>query len=314
MMIERKMPCPICGSDAKLKKHHKAREKFYHCEVCGDYIITDFIECSFEERELQPYKHKLSAWIREKNEMGSPPPELNSHNLNLIVESLPDYTPGDKQLKLLQNLDRKTDYPGKGVNLDITTDYPLAWASNPKELAFYLECLQERGLLKLQLIRSGEAFRAQITARGWDLLEENRRRLGNTFQAFIAMSFSENMKSIFTNAIKPAVKEAGYDPYKVDMEPHSDRIDAKIITEIKNSRFLIADVTEQKRGVYFEAGYALGMGIPVIWSVRKDDLNNIHFDTRQYNHIVWETEEDLREKLYYYICAIIGKGREKASS
>jgi nucleoside 2-deoxyribosyltransferase len=82
----------------------------------------------------------------------------------------------------------------------------------------------------------------------------------------------------------------------------------KIITEIKNSRFIIADVTHQRAGVYFEAGYALGLGLPVIWSVRDDDLNNVHFDTRQYNHIVWESEAHLSEQLYFFITSLIGKG------
>jgi nucleoside 2-deoxyribosyltransferase len=79
------------------------------------------------------------------------------------------------------------------------------------------------------------------------------------------------------------------------------------VAEIKNSLFLVADVTEQKQGVYFEAGYAIGLEIPVIWSVKKDELEKVHFDTRQYNHIVWESEKDLKEQLYNFICAIIGK-------
>jgi len=103
--------------------------------------------------------------------------------------------------------------------------------------------------------------------------------------------------------------EAGYKPYRVDAEPHSDRIDVKIISEIKNSRFVVADVTEQKHGVYFEAGYALGLGLPVIWCVRKTDLDKVHFDTRQYNHIVWESTDDLENQLFNFICAIIGKGK-----
>lgn len=82
----------------------------------------------------------------------------------------------------------------------------------------------------------------------------------------------------------------------------------KIITEIKNSRFLVADVTQQRPGVYFEAGYALGLGIPVFWCVREDDLKNVHFDTRQYNHIVWKDENHLAEQLYFYVSAVIGKG------
>ena len=44
--------------------------------------------------------------------------------------------------------------------------------------------------------------------------------------------------------------------------------------------------------------------------MRKDGLENVHFDTRQYNHIVWETMEDLENQLYNVICAIIGKGKE----
>jgi nucleoside 2-deoxyribosyltransferase len=70
---------------------------------------------------------------------------------------------------------------------------------------------------------------------------------------------------------------------------------------------MVADVTNQKSGVYYEAGFAHGLGIPVIWSVRHDDLKNVHFDTRQYNHIVWEDETDLRDKLKNFILATIGK-------
>ena len=57
--------------------------------------------------------------------------------------------------------------------------------------------------------------------------------------------------------------------------------------------------------IHFEAGLAMGLGRPVIWTCRKDDFENTHFDTRQYNHIVWETPEDLREKLADRIRATI---------
>ena len=62
-------------------------------------------------------------------------------------------------------------------------------------------------------------------------------------------------------------------------------------------------------GVYFEAGFAMGLGIPVIWLCRKDDLENAHFDTRQYNHIPWESAEDLRSQLRDRIIATVGEGR-----
>lgn len=90
-------------------------------------------------------------------------------------------------------------------------------------------------------------------------------------------------------------------------EHHIDRIDAKIINDINDSFFVVADVTQQKHGVYFEAGYAQGIGKPVIWCVRKGDLKNVHFDTRQYNHIVWEDPDEFKENLFELICAVIGK-------
>ena len=117
------------------------------------------------------------------------------------------------------------------------------------------------------------------------------------------------MKPLWLDAIGPAIEAAGYKPYRVDSDPHIDRIDARIVAEIRNSKFLVADVTEHKQGVYFEAGYALALGLPVIWTVRGDDLANAHFDTRQYNHIVWSDPTELKEALYLIICAVIGKNK-----
>jgi hypothetical protein len=50
-----------------------------------------------------------------------------------------------------------------------------------------------------------------------------------------------------------------------------------------------------------------GRGVPVIWCVRRDDLDNVHFDTGQYNHIVWKSKEELWEKILDSILAIFGR-------
>lgn len=76
-----------------------------------------------------------------------------------------------------------------------------------------------------------------------------------------------------------------------------EKICDKIQVDIKKSRIVIADVTENNSGVYYEAGFAQGLGIPVIWTCRKDKISEVHFDTRQYNHILWESKEELYEKL-----------------
>ena len=179
-------------------------------------------------------------------------------------------------------------------------------------MRFHLRSLYNRGFF--EIFEQSEPPLVVISAQGWEYLDRYSSGLEEKTQVFVAMSFNPDNKeliSIWENAIKPAISEAGYTPYRIDKDPHNERIDAKIMAEIKNSRFIVADFTENKHGVYFEAGYALGLGIPVIWCVRKEDLEKLHFDTRQYGHIDWENEKDLKERLYNHICAIIGKRKLK---
>jgi nucleoside 2-deoxyribosyltransferase len=85
---------------------------------------------------------------------------------------------------------------------------------------------------------------------------------------------------------------------RIDKKEHSNKIDDEIIAEIRRSKFLVADFTCEKEkvrgGVYFEAGFAMGLGIPVIWTCAQQSIGDLHFDTRQYNHIVWDTPKTLR--------------------
>jgi nucleoside 2-deoxyribosyltransferase len=304
--------CPICKlADNGIEKRSSGGDYIFNCPRCKKFIIT--LEALVATGGWQGSIPKLSAWIRDFNEKSAGVPEIYQESLEEIPANLPDYSPREKQIKLLQNIERKTAYPGKTVEIIPKYDIPLAWASTEEEFLYYITSLIERGFLKKSgpNTRFGEMlFPVVITADGWDYLEQLERHIEERTQAFVAMSFSKDMKSIWEGPISRAIKKAGYKPHRVDAEPHIDRIDAKIISEIKNSRFVVADVTGQKLGVYFEAGYAIGLGLPVLWCVRKDELEKVHFDTRQYNHIVWETEDDLETRLYDFICAIIGKGKE----
>lgn len=131
-------------------------------------------------------------------------------------------------------------------------------------------------------------------------------------QAFVAMWFDESMADSYENGIVPAIKAAGYKPIRIDQVEHINKIDDEIISEIRRSRFLVADFTQgasgARGGVYYEAGFAAGLNIPVIFLCRQDAIDHVHFDTRQFNHILWNTPEDLREKLEKRITAVIGDG------
>ncbi|MDP8228612.1 MAG: hypothetical protein P9M15_04080, partial [Candidatus Electryoneaceae bacterium] len=95
--------------------------------------------------------------------------------------------------------------------------------------------------------------------------------------------------------------------YLVSRDEHNEKICDRIIAAIRRSGLLIIDVTGSRPAVFFEAGFAMGLGIPVIWTCKsgeEDDIND-NFDTRQYNHIIWDDAEDLKEKLKNRILATI---------
>ena len=120
------------------------------------------------------------------------------------------------------------------------------------------------------------------------------------------------MDEVYSHGVKLGITDAGYDSLRIDQKPDVNKIDDEIIAEIRRSRFLVADFTYgdngARGGVYYEAGFAHGLGLPVIFSCRNDIINNLHFDTRQYHHIVWETPDELRESLRNRILALIGEG------
>lgn len=303
------MKCYICGWEDEtelISDRDYGDKELVYCPRCGAYEISGTVKATlpYTGADLQ-----LSAYLRDWNLLTGKPAQLNSNNIEAIRESTPWYSTSEKMKRLLGSLAAMSSYPGDELNLELERDMVLAWAENPREFDYYLKSLVDRGLLKplAKWTFDGPPLLI-LSPEAWDTVESGPGVDLDSAQVFVAMSFSDNMRSLYTDAIQPALDGVGYRAYRVDHEPHIERIDAKIISEIKKSRFLVADVTDQKAGVYYEAGYAHGLGIPVIWTVRKDDLKNVHFDTRQYAHIVWKDAAHLREELGPLIEAVIGRG------
>jgi nucleoside 2-deoxyribosyltransferase len=125
---------------------------------------------------------------------------------------------------------------------------------------------------------------------------------------FVAMTFDPALSTAWTDGLQPGIAAAGYRPERVDTGHHNGKIDDRIMAMIREARFVVVDVTTQNRGAYFEAGFALGLDRPVLWSVRADEIDSVHFDTRQFNHIVWSDPADLRDKIRDRILGVFGRG------
>lgn len=188
------------------------------------------------------------------------------------------------------------------------------------EVIALLEFATQQGLLK------DDSGRLSLTFEGHGHLEKLVASPQVSVQAFVAMWFGAEVSDAYSRGIAPAIADAGYTPMRIDQKEHNNKIDDEIIAEIRRSRFVIADFTcgllrdgdkltpIPRGGVYYEAGFAQGLGIPVIWSCREDHIGHVHFDTRQFNHITWTTPEDLRKKLKNRIGSVIGDGPLKLSA
>jgi nucleoside 2-deoxyribosyltransferase len=112
----------------------------------------------------------------------------------------------------------------------------------------------------------------------------------------MAMPFDDpDLDKIFTDHFKSAVKATGFDLKRLDEGQPAGLIDDRLRVEIRQSRFLIADLTHNNNGAYWEAGYAEGLGKPVIYTCRKDVFDNpqkgTHFDTNHHLTVVWEPDK-----------------------
>lgn len=114
---------------------------------------------------------------------------------------------------------------------------------------------------------------------------------------FVAMWFDSSMEEIYQVGIYKPLKNLGYNPIRVDRVEHNDRIDQKIFDLIRRSRFVVSDITGHRGGVYYEAGFASGLGLPVIQSCRSEDFPRRHFDVLTINTIVYNTPQELAGQL-----------------
>jgi len=123
---------------------------------------------------------------------------------------------------------------------------------------------------------------------------------------FIAMGFSTELSKSVRNGVKKGCAIVGLTAGTVDEQDYVGDINDRIIFEIKQSKYVVADYTGNNQGVYYESGFARGKGITVIetcnedWFHGKDERgikNKLHFDVEHRNMIFWKDEKDLAAKI-----------------
>ena len=292
--------CFLCGSDVERSWQDPERDACgVKCRRCGDYLITrqcSFNSCSADPRTLAA----ISAATRQATE-GGVRLLLQMNNWDQVAAAHKSTPVQQKVHKLLQCLARKSQFPGDGVSIREDDDYPAFDAVSPTECRFLVRHVFNSGYLE----KRGDHLLA-LSVKGWERVEPPSGAVGIPGRCFVAMSFAVELDEPYLLGIKPAAEQdCGLTAIRMKELQHNDDICDRLLSEIRQSQFLIADFTGHRDGVYYEAGFACGLGREVINCCRESDFGDLHFDTNHLNHIKWVTAEDLRQKLADRIRATI---------
>ncbi|MFC1556367.1 hypothetical protein ACFL5L_00105 [candidate division KSB1 bacterium] len=307
-MSESQGLCPLCNNPLTTKDITENRIFLFECKICGDFGISE--KALTDKTRLFPDEKKyiysgITRLYYEKNN----PITLTSDNIKDLENhpSIPQY-PFDSLDRFIEYLYTKALDVAEPVPINPAKDYPLAFAKNPKEFQRFIIILSE----KLQWVEfkrlSGGIDTYLLTEKGWERIKELRTKRIETNQIFVAMKLNDaELEQAWEHGYKLVENDTNYIPFRVDLKEDNERIDDEIIAGIKNSCCLVADATYNNSNVFYEAGFAKGLGLPVIWTCKKDyfEDNPANFDTRQYRHILWSDPEDLRLKLIARIRATL---------
>ena len=320
-----KSKCPIWGTFASFVDEHDYGERitFRSNRAGGTFTITRTI-MAIMPKLASIEKAKLTTWIVDQIRLGNTTPLVDSDVVNQIS--------GSRGLGITDRRDRLLSYldcpPRRlGATLRIASvnfegvaksrDELMSWTESTDwdEVFYLVKFATEEGFIAMTKSPEIDIF---LTPKGYEHIDQNTKRNIGSSQAFVAMWFHDSTSDAYSDGFAKAIQLAGYRPLRIDQKEHINKIDDEIIAEIRRSRFLVADFTSEpgkpRGGVYFEAGFAYGLNIPVIWTCREDVIDHVHFDTRQFNHIVWKDPEDIVKRLKNRIEAVIGEGPLKDSA
>ena len=343
--------CPIWDADCDVTKPYDTPDIYLVREsyrAGGSYEITANAVSEIDDNSFGDVeKARVTSILVEQWMRGADVPRLTADDVLRVKDRprLPMLERADRLLRLLVNRssklgdildfiapnDRRLAVFGMDTSgLDTSHyEYALAWSEsiNSEELGHLTNYLAQRGLITKDrdirdsngtpIWRTDGLYCCVVEVPGYSLIEEIQTNLDSS-QCFVAMWFDPSMNEAYDKGIRPAIEEdSGYAALRIDRQEFLGKIDDEIIAEIRRSRFLVADASHgddgARGGVYYEAGFAHGLGLPVIFTCRNDMIEKVHFDTRQFNHIVWENPEDLREQLSNRIGSVLGDGPNRTS-
>jgi hypothetical protein len=330
--------CRLCREKVQCTPSpHRDIDRYEEC-ACGAYYAHKLaLDMAGDDIRAGKYNH-LPALLCERSLRGNSPPLLvfrqsdlreAKENVTFADSIVPDdllaqwpETVPERIDRCLCNLSNYRKGAGEvikwGVHEDKRRD-TLLFATGHDESRYYITALEEYGWVTLDGSQMNP-YELVITPEGWarvgELTGGAERRLN---PAFVAMWFGgkeqcDDMSKLYNDAILLAINDTGYHGKRADTDEHNEPIMDRVIEDIRKAPFVVAELTENNPGVYFEAGFAKGQGIEVIYCVPNDKGKKPHFDVSGINHVRWDNLVDLRKRLENRILGTMGHGPHQFST
>ncbi len=319
--------CPICSGRVDVlttpfTRYNYERVSRFTCPRCGvfDIFEQDVSRLSGQIGRISQDKPwvraLLSYWTRKAQSAGEPP--LFQRNLidQIVSEQrLPTaHEQADNLIRYLGEQLQSHQDPGGEARFVLDELISIVGCLDRAGIWYLADQLDRNGLLAFPLRRApneplgpparvppSERFAtigtAHLTFEGWKRFCELQRAYSEGPIAFMAMPFGNPLLDrVFLECFKPAVARTGFDLPRVIDSPPARLIDDRWRVEMRRSRFVVCELTNRNPGAYWEAGFAEGLGRPVIYTCEKAyfQTKGTHFDTKHCHTVLW-TEINLPE-------------------
>lgn len=336
--------CPVCGMEAEKYPDYHRMASFCICPVCGRFEISAsenynynhlasylFYHCLKNKNNIEYRYHTglEKETCDENNQSFDFGGWSNGRPVHMDAEMVSNWYPktfADRVDNIVQYIGEHTAHIGQEIIFEWNELLSMLFVdrydvvvddNNPRrlhqerrddndcdhEVQYMLNYLRKMDYIEWIPGSAGNDSEAiSLTPQGYARVEALQKNTAHGRNVLVAMKFGDDTLAL-REAIRKGVSEAGYIAIFIDEVQHNDFITPELLKHVRNSKFVVVDLTHQNNGAYFEEGYAMGLGKKVIQLCQKDQ--RLHFDIAQKNTIMWDTEEDIPERLFNRIKATI---------
>lgn len=286
----------------------------FQCNVCGLYVASGLVEFTVLQ-DLEPIQRALLSHRLRTRPPAEEPFRITPEWVNDLLSngSLP--SPTVQAANIVRFIGDDATRLGKPIFLLPVDIHAIIGAPDRNAVIRLTKELVEQKILTANPLGTAvshdpvtehprqEFTNINLSLEGWERYEVEKRSQFEGKYGFIAMKFEDTVLDPFVkDVVKPAVKEdLGYDLVDMRDVAQAGVIDNILRTQIRDAAFLIVDLTHDNPGAYWEAGYAEGLGKPVLYICEKAkfDKDGTHFDANHCTTVLWsrDDEESFKQEL-----------------